>query len=262
MKPSWFQVARRPKWLGALLLALSIAAIFALLGQWQLDRSFPRSVEDPKADEVVALVDIEKPAEPLQAGSAYRNVTANIYLDLQNVYIIKNRYQLEDGNRISGYWLISNSAALLSDGDKTASLTVALGFAKTLSQAEQAREQLKSSVQPDAFLPVSGKYLPSEAPQAISEKRKPYLLESLSLAQLVNLYSPEPVESFAGFLVRSGEAGFGLDPIALEVSEPTQVNWLTLFYAVEWALFALFAIFLWWRLVEDQRIRETNISKR
>jgi hypothetical protein len=36
----------------------------------------------------------------------------------------------------------------------------------------------------------------------------------------------------------------------------TQVNWLTLFYALEWALFAGFAVFLWWRLVEDARIRE------
>jgi hypothetical protein len=34
------------------------------------------------------------------------------------------------------------------------------------------------------------------------------------------------------------------------------VNWLTLFYALEWALFAGFAVFLWWRLVEDARIRE------
>jgi hypothetical protein len=38
----------------------------------------------------------------------------------------------------------------------------------------------------------------------------------------------------------------------------TSVNWLTLFYAVEWVLFGVFAVFLWWRLVQDQRLREST----
>jgi hypothetical protein len=88
---------------------------------------------------------------------------------------------------------------------------------------------------------------------------KPYVLESLSLAQLVNLYSQEPVQSFAGFLALDAEPGLGLDRIELPPQQAgTQVNWLTLFYAVEWVLFGGFAVFLWWRLVEDQRIREIS----
>jgi surfeit locus 1 family protein len=81
------------------------------------------------------------------------------------------------------------------------------------------------------------------------------------LAELVNLYSSEQVQSFAGFLAIAGEPGFGLTPIQLPPPEAgTQVNWLTLFYAVEWVLFAGFAVFLWWRLVQDQRIREQDIT--
>jgi surfeit locus 1 family protein len=38
--PTFFRVATRPKWIGALLLSLMVAAIFAALGQWQLDRTF------------------------------------------------------------------------------------------------------------------------------------------------------------------------------------------------------------------------------
>ena len=34
-----WQIARRPRWIGALILSLAIAASFAALGQWQLSRS-------------------------------------------------------------------------------------------------------------------------------------------------------------------------------------------------------------------------------
>lgn len=35
----WWAVARRPRWIAALLLALGIAAGFAALGQWQIGRA-------------------------------------------------------------------------------------------------------------------------------------------------------------------------------------------------------------------------------
>ncbi|CAB4900013.1 unannotated protein [freshwater metagenome] len=112
---------------------------------------------------------------------------------------------------------------------------------------------------PQAFLESTGRYLQTEAPVQLPDQSKPYLLGSLSLAQLVNLYSSDQVESFAGFLALDAEPGLGLDPIKLPAQEVgTSVNWLTLFYAVEWVLFGFFAVFLWWRLVQDQRLREST----
>ena len=35
-----------------------------------------------------------------------------------------------------------------------------------------------------------------------------------------------------------------------------QVNWLNLFYSVEWVVFAGFALFIWWRLVKDDYRRD------
>jgi surfeit locus 1 family protein len=46
--PNFFRVATRPKWIGALLLSLMVAAIFAGLGQWQLDRAFTK--DEPKTN--------------------------------------------------------------------------------------------------------------------------------------------------------------------------------------------------------------------
>jgi hypothetical protein len=255
--PTWSQVARRPKWIAGLFLALAVAAVFALLGQWQLERSFTEVEPEDQSQKPLVLTATEKPGEPLTAAAANKLVQAQIFIDTQNVFIVSNRLQRAADEVVSGYWVIANSSVLLEDGESTASLSVGIGFAESLSVAEGAREALMESVQAQAFLEQTGKYLQTEGPETQSDPAKSYLLESFSLAQLVNLYKGVEAQSLAGFMVLDAEPGFGLERIVIAPPEAgTQVNWLTLFYALEWALFAGFAVFLWWRLVEDARIRE------
>jgi hypothetical protein len=255
--PTWSQVARRPKWIFGLFLALAIAAVFALLGQWQLERSFTEVESEDLSQAPLVLIDSEKPGAPLTAIAANKRVKAELMLDTQNVFIVANRLQRTNDEVVSGYWVIANSGVLLEDGDSTASLSVGIGFAESLSLAETARAELMESIQAQAFLEQTGKYLQTEGPVALTDSTKPYLLESFSLAQLVNLYRGAGAQSLAGFMVLDSDPGFGLETIVIAPPEAgTQVNWLTLFYALEWALFAGFAVFLWWRLVEDARIRE------
>jgi len=255
--PTWSQVARRPKWIFGLFLALAIAAVFALLGQWQLERSFTEVEAEDQSQLPLVLINSEKPGAPLTPIAANKRVKAEIMLDTQNVFIVANRLQRTNDEVVSGYWVIANSGVLLEDGDSTASLSVGIGFAESLSLAETARAELMESIQPQAFLEQTGRYLQTEGPVALTAPDKPYLLESFSLAQLVNLYKGAGAQSLAGFMVLDSEPGFGLETIVIAPPEAgTQVNWLTLFYALEWALFAGFAVFLWWRLVEDARIRE------
>ena len=262
--PTWSQVARRPKWIAGLFLALAVAAIFALLGQWQLERSFTEVEPEDQNQKPLVLTATEKPGEPITAAAANKRVQAQLILDTQNVFIVSNRLQLLADKAASGYdlfssgyWVIANSRVLLEDGESTASLSVGIGFAESLSVAEGARAALMESVQAQAFLEQTGRYLQTEGPETQSDPAKAYLLESFSLAQLVNLYKGVQAQSLAGFMVLDAEPGFGLERIVIAPPEAgTQVNWLTLFYALEWALFAGFAVFLWWRLVEDARIRE------
>jgi hypothetical protein len=254
---TWSQVARRPKWIFGLFLALAIAAVFALLGQWQLERSFTEVEAEDQSQLPLVLINSEKPGAPLTPIAANKRVKAQMMLDTQNVYIVANRLQRSNDEVVSGYWVIANSGVLLGDGDSTASLSVGIGFAESLSVAETARAELMDSIQAQAFLEQTGRYLQTEGPVALKDPAKPYLLESFSLAQLVNLYKGAGAQSLAGFMVLDSEPGFGLETIVIAPPEAgTQVNWLTLFYALEWALFAGFAVFLWWRLVEDARIRE------
>jgi hypothetical protein len=203
------------------------------------------------------LIESEKPGAPLTPIAAYKRVKAELMLDTQNVFIVANRLQRTNNEVVSGYWVIANSSVLLEDGDSTASLSVGIGFAESLAVAETARAELMESIQAQAFLEQTGRYLQTEGPEPVTDPTKPYLLESFSLAQLVNLYKGDTLQSLAGFMVLDSEPGFGLETIVIAPPEAgTQVNWLTLFYALEWALFAGFAVFLWWRLVEDARIRE------
>ena len=255
--PTWSQVARRPKWIFGLFLALAIAAVFALLGQWQLERTFTEVEPEDKSQLPLVLIDSEKPGAPLTAIAANKRVKAELMLDTQNVFIVANRLQRTNDEVVPGYWVIANAGVLLEDSDSTASLSVGIGFAESLSLAETARAELMQSIQAQAFLEQTGRYLQTEGPVALTDPAKPYLLESFSLAQLVNLYRGAGAQSLAGFMVLDSDPGFGLETIVIAPPEAgTQVNWLTLFYALEWALFAGFAVFLWWRLVEDARIRE------
>jgi hypothetical protein len=59
-------------------------------------------------------------------------------------------------------------------------------------------------------------------------------------------------------ILQSGFEG-ELEPITIGIrQQEIEINWLTAFYAVEWAFFALAAFYLWWRLVMDQKARESE----
>lgn len=226
--PTFFSVARQPKWIGALFLSLAVAAIFAALGQWQLDRTFTKD-----SDEQVAI-NIE---------------TVNVKLDTKNVYIIANR--LNGSER--GYWLVANSL-----DSKNKNQTIAFGWSADLAEVKEERAALMQSGLEKFDTQLEGVFIPSEAPLP-QENADEYIFDSLSLAQLINVYSPEePIVTQPQILALNGysqaSAWPPLKPVNV-VYEPTQkINWLSAFYFLEWLLFAGFAVFLWWRLVKDEQI--------
>jgi hypothetical protein len=246
---SWVRVAVRPKWIGALVGALAVAAICALLGQWQLSRSFSGALSPTPSSSSTAA-----PAKSLEK--------FELYISGNNTYIVADRLQL-DGT--AGFWVIA-------DGREASgkSLTVALGFADNLKAAEDSRTTFMNLIRAQAFLPVEGILEPGEAPAKSPDLSKPYLLASLAPSQLVNLYSPDvSIDSYPEFLILQNwlPAPASTLPLLSEIKIGTSppkgldINWLNAFYAIEWTLFAGFAVFLWWRLVEDARLREIAEGK-
>lgn len=242
MSPTFLEVARRPKWIAGLLLAMLIAGIFAGLMQWQLSRTF----------NVVGVSQAQQSAKPLEnfavpgevVPGAYDSLaTAQVVIDKANVYVVENRIQLRESEQIEGYWVIANSTT-----PEGASLTLALGFSESVP--DLARLEI-----PSGELQVTGLVEPSDPPREAEE-----FLGSVALAELINVYGFEPGPSYPIYLIVQEGADVGLERISIGLREQElEVNWLTAFYAVEWLFFALAAFYLWWRLVQDQRLRESGL---
>ena len=71
------------------------------------------------------------------------------------------------------------------------------------------------------------------------------------MPELINLWSQAPDGVYGGYLILdSAPAGLELIDAPEPVTE-VGLNLLNVFYAIEWVVFAGFAIFLWYRLVRD-----------
>ncbi len=231
--PTWFAVARRPKWIGALLLSLMVAAIFGALGQWQLDRAFTKD----------AAVQYKSTGWTLA-------VELELMLDTQRTYLVQDRLQ----KGVRGYWVTVGA-----HNKEMVNHTLVLGWTEDLKSAEKIRTDLMNSMQAQAFLKYSGAPLPDEAPQK-TDPAKPYLLKSMSVAQLINLYSPDqPIATQTKYYAVMKPEVDGLEPVWVDYGEASEnINWLSAFYFLEWMLFAGFAVFLWWRLVKEAQLIEQN----
>lgn len=244
---SIWTVARRPKWIGALILALAIAAGFAALGQWQLSRAVEGgTVTEEQTETVVELQSIATPQQPMPAETIGQLVRFDAELVPGDYVVLSDRTNLS----APGYWVVGH--AIVSDG---ASLAVALGWAADADAAASAIEGLRQDAPSGAF---TGRYLPSESPQESDFEAGKH--SALAIAELVNTWSVVPEGVYGGYVVTAAEvAGLELidsPPPSTEVS----LNLLNIFYALEWVIFAGFAIFLWWRLVKDTWEEETEAA--
>lgn len=243
MKPTFWQVARRPKWLGGLLLAAIVAVVFSLLMQWQLERTFNVVGVSIEEREPVPIAELTAPGY-LEPFSFDRLVEAEVFLDADNAFVIADRLQLIEGESVSGYWVVVNS--FIDD----ASLTLAIGFTQDLDQAREVARNLE-----DQAVEIVGYIEPTEAVKPSVDG----VLGSLSLGQLVNLYFTEPTPSYPIYLILESGIDTDLQKITIEIRQQSvEINWLTAFYAIEWAFFALAAFYVWWRMIQDARIRESE----
>ena len=117
---------------------------------------------------------------------------------------------------------------------------------------------------PSGILELTGRLLPSEAPVP-GTAPQPGEATAVSVAELINYWE---VSSYPGFVAATAEIAGGEDvspaavpgellPLDIGPQPPAQqINWLNLFYSLEWVVFAGFALFIWWRLVKDDYHRD------
>lgn len=233
--PGFWAVARRPRWIGALLLALAIAAGFSALGQWQLARSVATApVNRADTETPIALTSLAEPGRPVTGKQLGRMVTVTGTLVDGDFVVLSNRLNAA----ATGFWLVGHVST-----DSGADLAVALGWAPTRARAVAAEASATIAS------PLIGRYLPSEAPDQPDVDKG--VQSAASVPALINQWGHFGGSVYGGYLVADKPVA-GLETIDSPApSQEVSLNWLNVFYAAEWAIFAGFAIYLWYRLVKD-----------
>ncbi|GAA0998152.1 SURF1 family cytochrome oxidase biogenesis protein [Subtercola frigoramans] len=253
-----FSVMRRPKWIRALVYALLLAAVFALLGQWQLGRAVTSSGPDPRAttETVTPLTQVATAGQPVFEAQDGQMVSVTGSLVAPDFGIVSSRVN----GGVQGYWVVGRFDLSESQVGTLTSVAVALGWSADRSRAESVAAGLNST---PTFAPqqLVGRYVGTDGPDVTAAQGKTaadFVPSTMAVSSLINQWSgfPETASVFGGYVV----AQTPVDSLAA-IDSPvpvrtTEINWLNIFYAIEWVIFAAFAIFFWYRLVKDAWERE------
>lgn len=168
----------------------------------------------------------------------------------------------------SGFWVIGHLQLI---GEKTGEqagkytsehhhLAVGIGWSESERAAQQAAAKLQTSQ--TQIRDFTGRYNPSESPTQPAANAPQNQLRTVAAAQLINRWEKDPQGGvYAGYAVLAANTpeitAAGLTPIDSPPPQPAEtINWLNLFYAAEWVIFAGFAFYFWVRLCRDARERE------
>lgn len=233
------KTALQPRWIAGLLFALAISTVFVLLSEWQFSAAESEGPPPAADTEVVRpLTEVFTPGVPLYGTQADQMVTFTGSFQPEDQVLIGNR--LLDGEE--GYWVVTSFD--VDGAPQDASIPVVRGWTEDPGNAGTA---------PDGDVTITGRLLPPEAP--IAGPVPDGTIAALSSAELGNIWDEPLYSAFVSAhetLVDGVPAESGLETVTVAPQpQETTINWLNIFYAVEWVVFAGFAVFLWWRLLAD-----------
>lgn len=253
--PTLREVMLRPRWIGMLLLCLVVAGVFAWLGQWQLARAIDTDPLPAGAtEEVRPIDDVVQPGDYLAGPLVGQKVEVTGRFVPGDFLVVWSR--VNDGTE--GYW-VTGQFRVADTADPTA-LAVAVGWAPTLEAAEDAVEELNTdAAASDSPITLTGRLISDEGPALPPRGTDPHTLTRMSpAAMLSQWHEVDGADVYRPYLT-SAEPVAGL--VAIHSPAPDEgsgVNWLNIFYAAEWAIFAGFAFYLWYRLARDAWEKEVE----
>lgn len=230
-----------------LVMCLVVAGVFAWLGQWQLERAIDTDPPPAGATEQVRpLTDVVEPGAYLPEPLVGQKVETSGTWVPDDFLVVSGRFN--DG--VEGYWVTGQ----LRVAERTA-IAVAIGWAPDRASADAAADELNSGA-PEAT--ITGRLISDEGP-SVPPKDDPQRMDRMSTAALLSQWhDTDQLDVYRPYLA-STTASAGLTDIASPApEEQSPVNWLNVFYAAEWAIFAGFAFYLWYRLAKDAWEREVE----
>ncbi len=243
------RTALRPRWLGLFALLLVVVAACVELGLWQLgvarDTGRAEAVAAAAGRPVTEIDAVIAPHSAFPAEASSRRVTAT------GRYVPGQR--LVAGRRLdgrSGYWVLT-PLVLDRGADAGATLPVVRGF---VSDPVAPRP-------PAGTVEVEGALAPGESPPGPGEQPVPDgQLASVDLSVLVNVWRGDLYNAFV-FAIAERRPGDGAVPAdGVRRVPPPRVDsglaWRNAAYAVQWWVFGAFAVWMWFRMVRDDALRE------
>ncbi|MGV2903794.1 SURF1 family protein [Microbacterium sp. AGC62] len=239
----------RGRWIGMLLLCLLVAGVFAWLGQWQLERAIETDPPDPGATEQVQqLTEVLEPGQYLPEPLVGQRVeTSGVWVP-EDFIVVSSRFN----DDVQGYWVTGQLRV-----DERTSIAVAIGWAPDRAAADAAVKELESGAD-GSVVEISGRIISDEGPK-VPPHSDPERLDRMSPAALLSRWHDiEQLDVYRPYLASTTATDGLIDISSPAPDEMSPVNWLNVFYAVEWAIFAGFAFYLWYRLAKDAWEREVE----
>ncbi|WP_106298748.1 SURF1 family protein [Knoellia remsis] len=240
--------ARKPRNLALLAVVVLVVVAFIQLGRWQLgvaeDQSAKDALEKARSQAPVPVQTLLRPHQDFPNSLSARPVSATGTFGADQVIVANRRLEGR-----TGYWVV----APLRVETTGATLPVLRGFVSSPEDAPPV---------PRGTVTVSGGLAPPESPYAGDAPPEGQLgsIDTSVLVgrwpgQLYNAFvfqeaeSPTPAAEFVGSMQRVptpvGDSG---------------IRGRNAAYALQWWVFAAFALYMWWRIVREDR-REDEAAR-
>ena len=237
----------KPRWLGLLAIVVAVMVAFGVLGLWQLnvarDKGRAEQVSAAPTRAVAGLAGVLTPYGPFPVDGTGRRITATGRYDGSGQVLVTPRRLRGQ----AGYWVVT-PFVVRSTG---ARIAVVRGFVTDPKQAVAPNGATE--------ITLSGTLAPGESPTGDTARPAPTLPDGqiavLDLSLLVNRWPGGLYNAFVFATAEQPDVTASASPAVQRVPPPPAVGgglaWLNAGYALQWWVFALFAAYMWWRMVRD-----------
>ena len=225
------------KWLGLTSLLLVSVGGFLWLGAWQWSRAQdqPSSADAISTVPAVSLASVYSPGEPVPRAANGQLVRVSGEYNAAAQLLVPHPMSSEAHQ----FWILTPLE--LPDGSV---LPIVRGWS--------AQSSGPGLVPPTGRVVVSGRLQPPESDSLRAQSAEVLPVGQIAIVSSAELLSLWEGDLFQGFVVleeqRPASALPAVAPPATAAAPG--VSWQNLAYAIQWWLFAAFAIFFWWRMFQ------------
>ena len=241
------RTAFKPRWLGLFAIVVMVVVSFGMLGLWQLNVARDKGrAEQARAAPTRAVADVAAVLRPHGAfpqDGTGRRITATGRYDGSGQVLVTPR--LLRGER--GFWVVT-PLVVRSTG---ARIAVVRGFVTKPADAVAPGGATEVTVSGTLASGESPNGDPPNSASALPEGQ----LATLDLSLLVNRWPGTIYNAFLFATAEQPDLTSASAPGVQRVPPPPLpgggLSWRNGAYALQWWIFALFALYMWWRMVRD-----------